>query len=871
MNKEKSIKYILFINKNNDFSEYKTYFNYLKDNKYSIKIFYLDNLKDLFDLLLNYLCFKIIIVIISQELYPEYYNKLKIVKPFIKCLPICIILSSDKEKELLSINKKIKKFTKEIKNSISDSFYNFGGIGNLDNCRIFIDNLYKQSFFEYQQNNDVNSKENFLIFEIVESDSAKILFFLYNRIMFEEKIEENEISSFLNFLKENHKEKNFLELINPLILVKNIPHEIIIKFLIRAYTENNSFSYKMNKSLLDLKGKEYKIFIKLIFENVVNKSLLNTDADYLYYGTKSKRDKIDKIIKSFLDWKDNDFVEKEPLSFIYSRCFISFTKDENNAQKNIGETDNDYYGVLFKYNNKYKIFNQKYTNIDIEEFSSFPNEKEVLFFPYTIFHLKNIYKGESKDKKCIIIELDDIESYINTNKFCFYKDYITDYFLEYFNDSNYSNDIIDSGILNGNQTEILEKMKNLLEEEHGIKINENYFYRHLFAMCDPIIFNGDIKIDKNKEFDEIEINEDLINSIHKNNNKKSHYQILNSIKQNKTKYIWKGSYNDDNKKNGIGKEYDLDNNLIYEGEYENGIKKKGIEYYIIGTKKFEGNYKNGIRWNGFLYDLNMKNKYELKNGNGYIKEYHENGCLLFEGEIKDGNKNGKGKIYDKCGHLIFDGEFNNNIKYGKGKVYNYCGDLVFDGEFKNGEKMDGDIYTYNNKCELITIKNGNINNSYKSINNYTNHLMIGNCIWIMKNKEDKKNKKLSKLEKLEKSYINEIDDSFIKEKDNNNNYIEKSINNINKENIIYVGHYKNGIKHGYGREYNIWGNLKFSGNYNNGKKVRGREYDYYGEIIFQGEYKDECYYNGLILNSINYFEYLPDKEFYIHHQHNIFE
>ena len=29
------------------------------------------------------------------------------------------------------------------------------------------------------------------------------------------------------------------------------------------------------------------------------------------------------------------------------------------------------------------------------------------------------------------------------------------------------------------------------------------------------------------------------------------------------------------------------------------------------------------------------------------KEFHENGCLLFEGDIKDGNKTGKGKIYDE--------------------------------------------------------------------------------------------------------------------------------------------------------------------------------------------------------------------------------
>ena len=45
----------------------------------------------------------------------------------------------------------------------------------------------------------------------------------------------------------------------------------------------------------------------------------------------------------------------------------------------------------------------------------------------------------------------------------------------------------------------------------------------------------------------------------------------------------------------------------------------------------------------------MQYKYELNFGNGYIKDFHENGCLLFEGDIKEGNKTGKGKIYDEWG------------------------------------------------------------------------------------------------------------------------------------------------------------------------------------------------------------------------------
>ena len=97
----------------------------------------------------------------------------------------------------------------------------------------------------------------------------------------------------------------------------------------------------------------------------------------------------------------------------------------------------------------------------------------------------------------------------------------------------------------------------------------------------------------------------------------------------------------------------------------------------MGTKRYEGDYKDKKRWNGILYDIDMKHKYELKEGNGYIKDFHENGCLSYEGEIKNGKKDGKGKIYDECSHLIFDGNFENGIKKGKGNIYNYSGELIF--------------------------------------------------------------------------------------------------------------------------------------------------------------------------------------------------
>ena len=68
----------------------------------------------------------------------------------------------------------------------------------------------------------------------------------------------------------------------------------------------------------------------------------------------------------------------------------------------------------------------------------------------------------------------------------------------------------------------------------------------------------------------------------------------------------------------------------------------------------------------------MNNKiYELKNGEGYIIEYDDEGKLRYDGEYLNGKRNGKGKEYNDDGNLVFEGEYLNGEKNGKGKEYYY--------------------------------------------------------------------------------------------------------------------------------------------------------------------------------------------------------
>jgi len=140
--KEKIKGYILWIDKNVNNSENMTYLKLLRENpryeKLCLEIICLEELEDAFNLIINYINFRLIFVIVSGSLYPHYYKQLKQNLKFIKCLPICIIFTSDKLKEIYlspySRNNNISNIdstqyyiTEEIRKSISNSFYNLGG------------------------------------------------------------------------------------------------------------------------------------------------------------------------------------------------------------------------------------------------------------------------------------------------------------------------------------------------------------------------------------------------------------------------------------------------------------------------------------------------------------------------------------------------------------------------------------------------------------------------------------------------------------------------------------------------------------------------------------------------------------------------
>ena len=162
---------------------------------------------------------------------------------------------------------------------------------------------------------------------------------------------------------------------------------------------------------------------------------------------------------------------------------------------------------------------------------------------------------------------------------------------------------------------------------------------------------------------------------------------ITNIKQ----YGENGEINELKEGKGIMKEYTYDGVFVFEGEYLNGKRNgKGKEYCEVFNNNilvFEGEYLNGKKWNGKGYDKKHNVIYEIKNGNGFIKEitYNE-GKLKFEGEYKNGERNGKGKEYNHNRKVIYEGEYKNGERNGLGKEYDNEGELMYEGEYLNGKR-----------------------------------------------------------------------------------------------------------------------------------------------------------------------------------------
>ena len=482
---------VLWIDANLDNYENQEYVKELKlDSSIRLKLF--KNIEQAIEQL-KYIEFKETKIIISGIFYNEFIKKFKenILDMYIA--PKIIIFTRDREN-----------FIKLNKDYYNDKFYSYGGI---------VTSFYEVKEFLKTKEIKVRKQEDVqLTFEYIEKKENLMLPIVFKALI--DNISNDNIENYTNILYERYsKEKGKIkELLGSLVSMNNIPIEILSRYYSRLYTANCSFHKNINKDLGLNKKDNYLPFIKILYEGVKLKSLPLSNSNLLYRGAKIANEEINKI-KNYLNLKK----EGLPGSIVFSKSFLSFSKEKNMAEKFLKDENknNNLSKVLFILEKDENIGYNLSTHGDIEKISFYPNEKEVLFFPFSSFEIKNIKE-------------------INFNNENIYEIKLL-YLGKYLKDIENDNNLISSDILIPDS-----EFKKQIEEFGLIKIEKNLTIKNLYnkyKKYESEIINNDIN--NNFIIGEInifpkDINKDL--------------QIINSYENYKRNENWNYSKEYENEK-----------------------------------------------------------------------------------------------------------------------------------------------------------------------------------------------------------------------------------------------------------------------------------------------------------------------------------
>ena len=473
-------------------------------------------------------------IIISGSLYSELIKIFKenILDMYIA--PKIIVFTKDKE-NFIHINKDYQNDKNE--------FFTFGGIATtFEEIKDF---LMKDKFKEIKKQDDVQ-----LTFEYIDQKEKLILPIFFKSLI--DTISKENMEAYTYELYETYKEtKEIKDLLGPIISMKNVPIEILSRYYSRLFTCESDFHKNINKDLWLNKKEKYLPFIKILYEGVKLKALPLASESLLYRGAKISIEEINKI-KDYL----NNKKEGLPSSIVFSKSFLSFSKSKGVAEEylNIENTNQDLLKILFILEKDDNIGYNLSTHGDIERLSFFPTEREVLFFPFSSFEIKNLKEIQKGKEKIYEIRLL----------------YLGKYIKEIIRDKNLTN--TEKEIPNTEFKKQMEEFglikKNIIE-----KINTRKIYKEYKKYENEIKNNNNIEVsvikaEINIKPDDVGKNIQIINS----------YENIKKIKQTLVRVR-----NDDDLK--YKNENDIKENI------EIKIDGKIIEFSYVYQFEKEGNYK----------------------------------------------------------------------------------------------------------------------------------------------------------------------------------------------------------------------------------------------------------------------------------------
>ena len=456
-------------------------------------------------------------IIVSGILYNEFIKMFKdeIINIFVA--PKIIVFTKNVEK--------FKEINKEYEN-IDNIFYSSYGVVN--------------SFFEiinFLKEGLTSNKINIpdcarLTFEHID-EKEKLLLPLFFKTLIE-KCSNEDMKNYTSDLYTEYSvnSDNVKNLLGSIMNMWNIPVEILSKYYARLYTIESDFYKEINKNLSDNKVGKYLPFIKTLYEGVKYQSLPLSTENVLYRGSKISNDEIISIYKN----------KKKGLTIVFSKSFLSFSKQKEKAELflNKGIIGNNLSRVLFILEKDNKIGYNLATHGDLKDVSIYPNEQEVLFFPFSSFEIKDIKEIKIDDEKRYEIRLLYLGKYlknIENDKALIEK---VNNILPY---SEFKKQLTEAGLIKKeniekiNTKEIYTSYKTYEKEINEIReMKEIKMINEIYADQDnknnEIVAEIDIDITDEKKILIINSYENATKNNENNKNEKYKYSNENEIKEN---------------------------------------------------------------------------------------------------------------------------------------------------------------------------------------------------------------------------------------------------------------------------------------------------------------------------------------------------
>ena len=386
--KENSGINVIWIDKYIDNYENERYSRILRSMK-SLIVKLFKNVDDAIKYMIN-IKFEEFKVIDSGKLYSEFVRKFKENINDILISPKIIVFTGSEDR-FLEYNPEYK----EEKNI----FYTYGGIATFFDAVIeFIQRKPKieknEEFENLNNSNSPNNKE--LIFEYIEQKDNLPVSTNFKSVLDKSLLNDLEKYNQLLYNTYSKENENVQKLLDQIIFMKKIPIEILSKYYIRFYSMESNFYRDINNQ-----PEIHFPFIKVLYEAVKLKSLALPSYSKLYGGTKLSNVEINKIL-DYMKTKSDAL----PKSIVFSKTFLKFFKDRKIAESFFGRMlTNEYTDVIFILEIEKNLDLNLFSLFDIEKYSFYPNEKEVLVFPFSSFEIKDVKEVNFNGRKIYEIRI----------------------------------------------------------------------------------------------------------------------------------------------------------------------------------------------------------------------------------------------------------------------------------------------------------------------------------------------------------------------------------------------------------------------------------------------------------------------------------